>query len=153
VSELSPGEFRAVADKVELTELLSRYHQTLDLLDFEGLRHIFTPDAHCAYLGLDLFGVEDVELDGVDAIIAWLDAGLGQLDNRDPKHFFANHVFDLRGDAAHTRSYMHGLTPHMGGVYDVDHVRTPEGWRIRNLRLVHITNDPKRRERARRGDG
>ncbi len=149
-STISPGEFRAVADKVELTELLSRYHQTIDRLDWDGLDRIFTADARCAYLGLDIFGVDDVRLEGRDTIVAWLREGLGQFDDRNPKHFFSNHVFDLAGDTAHTRSYMHGLTPYLGGLYEIQHVRTQEGWRIRDLSLLHFSTDPKRLERVRR---
>ncbi len=140
---VSRAEFRAVADRVELTELLSRYHQTIDRNDFDALDRIFAPDARCAYLGLDLWGIEDVHLEGLDRIIAWLRAGLGQFDNDLPKHFFANHVFDIDGDIAHTRSYMHGLTPHLGGVYEIEHRRTDEGWRIVDLRLLHFSNKEK----------
>jgi hypothetical protein len=46
-----------------------------------------------------------------------------------------NHVFvSLDGDRAHTRSYLlsRGRTE---GVYEVDHVRTPAGWRMQNMVL------------------
>jgi len=137
---VSRAEFRSVADRVELTELLSRYHQTIDLNDFDALDRVFAQDARCAYLGLELWGVDDVHLEGREKIIEWLRAGLGQFDNTNPKHFFANHVFEIDGDVAHTRSYMHGLTPHIGGVYEIEHRRTEQGWRIVDLRLLHFTN-------------
>ena len=145
---IDPVEFRSIADRVELTELLSRYHQTIDRCDFDALDRVFVDNARCAYLGLDLWGVPDVRLDGRAQIIEWLRAGLGQIDDRNPKHFFANHVFEIEGDVAHTRSYMHGLTPHLGGVYEIEHERTGDGWRIRNLELMHFSNDPKRRARS-----
>ena len=137
---ISRAEFRSVADRVELTELLSRYHQTIDRNDFDALDRVFAHDARCAYLGLELWGVDDVHLEGREKIIEWLRAGLGQFDNTNPKHFFANHVFEIDGDVAHTRSYMHGLTPHIGGVYEIEHRRTEQGWRIVDLRLLHFTN-------------
>lgn len=137
---ISRAEFRSVADRVELTELLSRYHQTIDRNDFDALDRIFVQDARCAYLGLELWGVDDVHLTGREKIIEWLRAGLGQFDNTNPKHFFANHVFEIDGDVAHTRSYMHGLTPHIGGVYEIEHRRTEQGWRIVDLRLLHFSN-------------
>jgi hypothetical protein len=149
---VSRTEFRAIADRVELTELLSRYHQAVDSLDWEGLRRVFTPDARCAYLGLDLFGAEDSHLEGREKIIAWLQGGLGQLADGNPRHFFSNHVFNVQGDTAHSRSYMHGFRPHIGGLYEIDHVRTPEGWRIKNLSLMHFSADPKRREPTRQTD-
>ena len=137
---ISRAEFRSVADRVELTELLSRYHQTIDRNDFDALDRIFVQEARCAYLGLELWGVDDVHLEGREKIIEWLRAGLGQFDNTNPKHFFANHVFEIDGDVAHTRSYMHGLTPHIGGVYEIEHRRTEQGWRIVDLRLFHFSN-------------
>jgi hypothetical protein len=146
--QIDPSEFRAIADRVELTELLSRYHQTIDRNAFDELDRIFVEDARCAYLGLELWGVSDVHLEGREKIIAWLRAGLGQFDDTNPKHFFANHVFEIDGDTAHSRSYMHGLTPHIGGVYEVEHTRTSDGWRIQNLRLRHFSNDPERKTRS-----
>lgn len=143
-TSISPAEFRAVADRVELTELLSRYHQTIDACEWDRLDRVFAPNAVCAYTGLDIFGVEDVRLDGREKIISWLRESLGQFDNRDPKHFFANHVFEIEGDRARTRSYLHGLTPRVGGVYEIEHERRPEGWRILDLHLRHFTTDPDR---------
>ena len=137
------SEFQAIADRVELTELLSRYHQTIDRHDFAALDRVFAPDGRCAYLGLELWGIEDVHLAGRDQIIDWLRAGLGQFDDKNPKHFFANHVFEIDGDVAHSRSYMHGLTPHIGGVYEIEHRRTESGWRIVDLRLLHFSSRPK----------
>jgi hypothetical protein len=137
---ISRAEFRSVADRVELTELLSRYHQTIDRGDFDALDRIFAKDAQCAYLGLELWGAQDIHLAGRDQIIEWLRAGLGRLDDTNPKHFFANHVFEIDGDVAHTRSYMHGLTPHIGGLYEIEHHRTEEGWRIVDLRLMHFSS-------------
>ena len=63
-----------------------------------------------------------------------------QFGYTNPKHFFANHVFEIDGDVAHTRSYMHGLTPHIGGLYEIEHHRTEVGWRIVNLRLMHFSS-------------
>ncbi|MFP8881644.1 MAG: nuclear transport factor 2 family protein [Myxococcota bacterium] len=140
---ISRAEFRSVADRVELTELLSRYHQTIDRNDFDALDRVFARDARCAYLGLELWGVEDVHLEGRERIIEWLRAGLGQFEDTNPKHFFANHVFEIDGDVAHTRSYMHGLTPHIGGVYEIEHHRTEEGWRIADLHLLHFSSKGK----------
>ena len=152
-AQVTASEFRAIADRVELTELLSRYHQFIDAMEWDRLEEVFAPNARCAYTGLDVFGVEDMHLEGREKIIAWLREGLGQFEDRNPKHFFANHVFDIVGDRARTRSYLHGLTPHVGGVYEIEHERRPEGWRIRDLHLRHFTIDPSRLARARRGEG
>ena len=35
----------------------------------------------------------------------------------------------------------------LGGIYEIDHVRKPNGGRIQDLQLMHFSNDPKRRPR------
>ncbi|NRA02923.1 MAG: nuclear transport factor 2 family protein [Myxococcales bacterium] len=141
---ISRAEFRAVADRVELTELLSRYHQYIDGMKWESLKQVFVEDAECHYLGLDTFGVADVSLEGREKIIEWLRVNLGQFGDTQPKHFFANHVFEILGDRARTRSYMHVVASLVTGVYEVEHQRTPEGWRVVKLRLEHFRTEQAR---------
>ena len=100
---VSRAEFRAVADRVELTELLSRYHQTIDRNDFDALDRVFAEDARCAYLGLDLWGVDDVRLEGREKIIDWLRAGLGQFEDTNPNSSFGKilYVINYSGSTDH----------------------------------------------------
>jgi hypothetical protein len=123
------AEFRSIADRVEITELLSRYHHAIDARDWDALGAVFTEDAVADYLGL--------VVEGRDAIVTWLSAALG---DRELTHFMANHVFELDGDLASSRSYLQDLDLKTGlafgaGTYEGEHVRTPAGWRIRRLRL------------------
>lgn len=143
-SGVSLAEFRAVADRVELAELLSRYHQHIDSMKWESLKEVFADDAECHYLGLEMFGVSDVSLQGREKIIEWLRVNLGQFGDTQPKHFFANHVFEILGDRAKTRSYMHVIASLVSGIYEVEHRRTPEGWRIANLKLQHFRTEQAR---------
>lgn len=138
---ISPSEFRAIADRVELTELLSRYHHYIDSMKWDALQEVFVEDSECHYLGLELFGVSDVDLAGREKIIEWLRVNLGQFGNTDPKHFFANHVFDLLGDRARSRSYMHVIASTVTGIYEVEHRRTAQGWRIVDLKLQHFRTE------------
>src|SRR5215467_8568024 len=70
------------ADKVEIIELLSRYHQAIDTM-----------------------------------------------------HSMTNHVFTLlEGDRARTRSYLASKGGTLG-IYEIEHLRTADGWRIRRLTL------------------
>ena len=137
-SMVSVAEFRDVADRVQITELLSRYHQYLDGMQWQRLNEVFGEDAQCHYLGLEIFGVSDVHLEGREKIIDWLRVNVGQFKDTNPKHFFSNHVFDIQGDLAKTRSYLHGIASEVGGVYEVEHHRAEYGWRIQNLSLVHF---------------
>ncbi|MBI5089067.1 MAG: nuclear transport factor 2 family protein [Actinobacteria bacterium] len=121
------------ADKVEIMEVLSRYHQLVDSKDIESLGLVFTDDARCEYLGQEeLFGIRGDSPTGLPAIQAFLADALAPVDTR---HNMTNHVFvSLEGDHAHTRSYLIGRGG-TEGVYEVDHVRTPDGWRMQNLVL------------------
>jgi hypothetical protein len=146
----SSQRWQETADRVELTELLARYHQAIDQLDWDSLRRqVFTADASCDYVGMaELFGIPG-ETQGIDAIVAWLDAGLRPLGPT--QHFMSNIVFDLAGDTAGTRSYLSSARGGRG-VYECQHVRTPEGWRIRHLRLEHFfTGEQVAELQARRG--
>jgi hypothetical protein len=146
----SSERWQATADRVELTELLARYHQAIDGLDWDTLRRqVFAADAVCDYVGMaEMFGIPG-ETRGIDAIVEWLDAGLRPLGPT--QHFMSNIVFEIDGDTARTRSYL--FSGRGGrGVYECEHVRTPDGWRIRHLRLEHFFTDDQVAElRGRRG--
>lgn len=121
------------ADKVEIIEVLSRYHQLVDSKDLDSLEMVFTADARCEYLGQeDLFGIQGDSPAGLSAIKSFLADALAPVDTR---HNMTNHVFiTLESDRAHTRSYLIGRGG-TDGIYEVDHVRTPDGWRMQNLVL------------------
>ena len=76
-------------------------------------------------------GVDDVFLSGVDAIIGWLDSVLGNLGEPAPRHAMTNHLIELDGDKARSRSYLAGGF----GLYTAEHVRTPDGWRARRWEM------------------
>lgn len=121
------------ADKVEIIEVLSHYHQLVDSKDLDALDSVFTDDAKCEYLGQEeLFGIPGDSPTGLSSIKAFLADALAPVDTR---HNMTNHVFtSLDRDRAHTRSYLLGRGG-TEGVYDVDHIRTPAGWRMQRLVL------------------
>lgn len=123
----------AAADKVEITELMTRYCFAVDFRDLESLRSVFTPDVDATYV-LRPVGLDDVVLEGVDAVIAWLDSVLPAVDESMPRHAMTNHLIELDGDAARSRSYLASGT----GVYTVEHVRTADGWRARRWEMRNI---------------
>lgn len=54
-------------------------------------------------------------------------------------HFMTNHLVELDGPVARTRSYMHVLNLGMGGLYECRCRRTGAGWRIERLELEERT--------------
>ncbi len=116
-----------------LTELTYRYAYALDDRDWTTLRSLFVPNARFDYgLGPEyvMFG-RDVFVDATAAALAPMDA---------THHMFTNHVFDIDGNTATGRFYMHaqhmklseqaGPFHTLGGYYREKFVRTNDGWKI-----------------------
>jgi hypothetical protein len=123
---------QTAVDKIEIAEVMTRYCFAVDFRDFEALRSVFQPDAEATYVLSPLgLGLDDVELSGVDAIIEWLSSVLGNLGEPAPRHAMTNHLIELDGDRARSRSYLGSGT----GLYTVEHVRTPDGWRASRFEM------------------
>ena len=123
----------AVADRLEIEELLNRYAWAIDSGDWDLLSRVFTEDAEADFSSVGEYVDADARTAGRDAIVAWLRHALAPFP--DVLHFLSNQQVELRGDSARTLTYMHVLHLPMGGIYHGEAVRTPEGWRLRRLRL------------------
>jgi hypothetical protein len=120
----------AIADKFEIAELMTRYCYAVDFRELAGLKEVFTHDVEAVYV-LRPLGLDDVPLSGVDAVIGWLDSVLPALGEPAPRHAMTNHLIELDGDQARSRSYLAGGT----GLYTAEHVRTADGWRARRWEM------------------
>ncbi len=135
---MSEAEQQRLVDHAAIVQLTIDYCWALDTGDWDGLRIIFTPDA-TADLGAN--GQR-----GIDEIIDRVSDALGPLD--DSQHMVSNHqiTFDADGDAASGRCYLqaqhirHGVDGEplymVAGRYEDRYVRTPDGWRIAQRRIV-----------------
>jgi hypothetical protein len=121
-----------VIDKTAITELMTRYCYAVDFREFDQLRHVFHADAEATYILSPLgLGLDDVHLSGVEAIVEWLSSVLGNLGEPGPRHAMTNFLIDVNGDHARSRNYLAGG----GGLYTVEHVRTPAGWRAHRFEM------------------
>jgi hypothetical protein len=137
-------QVQRLADRVEITDVMSRYCFAVDFRDFEALRTVFHTDAEATYVLSPLgLGLDDVKLSGVDAIIDWLASVLGNLGEPAPRHALTNHLIEIDGDRAQSRSYLAGGN----GLYTVEHVRTPDGWRAAQFEMRNFA-PPQRRTAA-----
>jgi hypothetical protein len=137
-----------MADRVELTELLHRFHQAVDFRDWEAFADIFTEDATIEFESLnnfEIFGMEGRH-EGRQAIVDWVKTGVAPFDwNGAPVHFMTNHVFWIDGDTARSKTYLIETDLVSGyvicsGVYDSRHVRVDGAWRIQGFHLgMYIT--------------
>ncbi len=136
--DMSNAEQQRLIDHAAIVQLTIDYCWALDTGDWDRLRTVFTPDA-TADLGAN--GQR-----GVDEIIARVSAALGPLD--DSQHMVSNHqiTFDDDGDGAsgrcylqaqHIRQNVEGEPLYMvAGRYEDRYVRTADGWRIADRRIV-----------------
>lgn len=134
-----------LADRLDVISLASGYAWGVDTLDREMLAGVFAADAVADYVAVGPNPMNlDEHLEGFPAIFDWLHANLAHRKGTAglPMHFVSNELAHVDGDAALLRYYMHNRASSVGGVYYVKAVRTPEGWRIRHLRLEEQTWDP-----------
>jgi hypothetical protein len=132
------GRLVAAADRAEIIENLSRYHHIIDSADWDSLPRIFSDDARSSVVRRSSDKEETLcDLDGLTQIHDWL-AEVNKRPFR--QHYMNNHVFTrLDGDSAETRSYLSVRDKPIGGIYEADHRRTADGWRITRLALLQYT--------------
>lgn len=134
----------ALEDRSALAELMSRYCRTLDDIDLEGLRACVTDDLHAEHGGMI------PPIDGAEAFLAVVSHAPATIQRW--QHYVSNLEVDVDGDAAKVWTFLHAwhevdlgagyqLVP-AGGRYEVDAVRTPDGWRIARLNVHHTWEPP-----------
>lgn len=125
-------------DRSAIIDLTIAYCWAIDERRWGDLGEVFLPNA-TALLGAP-------ELHGLDAIVAHIRGTLEPLDAS--QHLVANHQVAVHGGQATSRcgfqaqhvrrSAVDGRTYLVGGRYDDELVRTPDGWRISRRALVPI---------------
>lgn len=126
-------DVQALADKLEIQELLARYARGVDTKDWELWKSVFTPDAQIDYSSAG------AAVGSRDEVAAWLEKSLAAMPMT--QHFISNVEIDLDGDRAKVRAMFYnpmqlpGMTElsYCGGYYHHDMVRTPEGWKSERL--------------------
>jgi hypothetical protein len=131
-----PMTHQEVADRIAIDDLLTRYTIAVDNGDWDLYRTVFTPDAFIDYTSAG--GIKG----DVEEIATWLEKALAAFPVR--QHLIANKLVSIDGDTATVRAYFFNpmnitlpdgssrSTPG-GGYYNHRLVRTPDGWRSREL--------------------
>ena len=131
-------DLQTVADRIEITDLLTRYAHAVDTKDWALYRSVFTADAEIDYstAGGPAGSLEEV----VSRLAPMLDLFART------QHYVSNIAVDLQGDQARVRAMF--LNPMVvteasdgraakqffcGGWYNHELVRAPDGWRSRRL--------------------
>ena len=135
---MSPSDPAAIADRLDIIELISSLSINLDARDWSAVRGLFTDEVYSDRTSL--FGGEPVTLGADEFVEGWRQS----LDNLDAvNHLVANHVIPLEGDKAKCAANMQGVhvfhNPsgddmwNVGGRHDYQLQRTADGWRIAGL--------------------
>ena len=133
VQAMTDATIAAVADKIEIQELLARYARGVDTKDWELWKSVFTPDA---YLDYSSAGIPAASRDEIAAVFEQAMAAIPMT-----QHFISNVEIDLDGDQAKVRAMFYnpmqlpGMAEqsYCGGYYLHDMVRTPDGWKSKRL--------------------
>ncbi len=135
---MSDSGLQALIDHRAIVQLTIDYCWALDTGDWDRLRDVFTPDA-TTDLGA---GGQD----GIDEIVDRVSSALAPLD--DSQHMVSNQQITIDSDgegatgrcylqAQHIRNDVEGEPLYMvAGRYEDRYVRTAEGWRIAERRIV-----------------
>jgi hypothetical protein len=130
---LSEPSLQAIADRLEIEEVLSRYAWAIDTKEFDGLDQVFTPDAFIDYESAG--GIKG----SYPEIKAWLASVLPHFPTY--QHLVTNKHITIDGDTAVSRAAFYnpmgqptkdgGVSYfYVGGEYHDKLVRTADGWRI-----------------------
>ena len=128
-------DIQQISDHLEITAVLHRYCRAVDSQDWDLYRTVFTEDARIDYTTAPTGAAGTRE-----EIVEWLRTNLALFSMT--QHYVTNLEIDLDGDAATVRAMLYNPLQFAGveqpifcgGNYHHQMVRTPEGWRSRNLR-------------------
>lgn len=127
-------DLHELADRQEITDLLTRYAKAVDRKDWDLYRSLFTADAPIDYTSAG--GIKG----DLETQVAWLAEALAQFPAT--QHMVANIDIDFTSpDTATAEAMFHnpmvmdgGAAFTCGGWYHHDMVRTSDGWRSAGLR-------------------
>ncbi|MGB0100000.1 MAG: nuclear transport factor 2 family protein [Nocardioides sp.] len=130
-------DLEQISDRLEISDVLTRYTRAIDTGDWDRLDTVFTPDAEIDYtesggIAADLATVKPWLAEMLPAFFPKRMHTLGQLD------------IEVAGDTATCAAYFHNPMPmddgsggerivEFGGIYHHTLVRTADGWRSRKL--------------------
>jgi len=129
-------DLQTISDRIEIDDLITAYTRAVDTLDWARFEQVFTPDAVIDYTASG--GIRGTR----DEVRDWLAQTLPAFSRM--QHYVAQKEVVLDGDSADVRVYLFNPMQiaqpdgsawqlDVGGYYVHRLVRTPEGWRSREL--------------------
>lgn len=129
-------DLQTISDRIEIDDLITTYTRAVDTLDWERFVTVFTDDAFIDYTASG--GAKGTR----DEIRDWLAETLPMFSAM--QHYVCQKEVTLDGDTAEARIYLMNpmqIAQPDGGTWQMDFggyylhklVRTPDGWRSREL--------------------
>ena len=129
-------DLQEISDRLEITDVITRYTRAVDTRSWDDLDNVFTEDAILDYSAV---GGPNAPLSESRAFIEKGLAGFARY-----QHMIGQVAIELSGDSARATAYftnpMISIAPdgsetlwEVGGYYHHELVRTPSGWRSRHL--------------------
>ncbi|GAB3338826.1 nuclear transport factor 2 family protein [Micromonospora halotolerans] len=124
-----------IADRIEITDLFTRFALLLDEKRWEDADTVFTDD-------VAVHSPRGGELRGIDKVVGFMRQS--EVEGQHTQHTTTDLLVDIDGDQAAVTAnslvyyYRDGQAPHFtGGLRTAGTVvRTPAGWRIREQRIT-----------------
>ena len=121
-------------DKQEIAEHVTRYAYAVDFGEFASFRAVLADDVRTEFV-MRALGRDDISVAGADALVERM-SSRGEAPMV-PRHAMTNHLVDVDGDRARSRSYL----ANGSAVYTCDHARGPDGWRMTTLEVRMFVTD------------
>lgn len=130
-------DLQEISDRIEISDVLTRYTRAIDTFDWDRLDTVFTPDARIDYT--ESGGIAGSYGEAKPWLAEVLPAFFRKL-----MHTLGQVEVVLRGDEADVTAYFHNpmtmddgaggeKVVEIGGLYHHTMTRTPDGWRSRKL--------------------
>jgi SnoaL-like domain len=117
------------ADTAEIAENVTRYAYAVDFGEFDAFRSVLADDVRTDFV-MTALGRDDISVTGADALIERMSSrGAPPMV---PRHAMTNHLVDVDGDNARSRTYLANGT----ALYTCDHRRAADGWQIQQLEVL-----------------
>ncbi|GAB2459592.1 nuclear transport factor 2 family protein [Streptosporangium sandarakinum] len=126
-----------LADRIELTDLFTRFSLLLDEKRWDGAGDVFAED-------VTVHSPRGGSLTGLDNVVGFMRKA--EVEGESTQHITTDLLIDFHGDRASVAAnslvyfFRDGQAPHMnsGLRLTCDAVRTPAGWRFREWRIAPL---------------
>ncbi len=132
------ARLQVLVDRTEVVDVITRFHRAVDRKSWDLMRdEVLASDASWKWTAQNASGSFEDRVVGRDEIVAWLTSATTGTTVR---HYTTSHLVEIEGDKASSESYMvvvDAITLKVlaNGFVRADHIRLPEGWRIR---MCHV---------------